>query len=128
MVYRALGVPDVLTEENQLRAAGARFLKLVWGDTVRLSEVSGPDRNRHLALASRFVTEAADHLRNHELDPVIGGYTHFVHSANLAGPLHQSADVDLLLEGKEGERWAAVLIAHLRGWFDSNPDALRELS
>lgn len=131
-VFRAFGVPDVLAEENQLKAASAALLRTSGIDTDPQSELPW-----QLA-AQAYVEMGATLLREHQIDAAIGNYTApFPHDTGVRGAvseLQTGADARARelsggdVPAEESQALASSFVETVVTWAHTNPDGLRELS
>jgi hypothetical protein len=128
IVAQAFNVPDVLTDENQIKAATAALL--------RLANFFGPDpahRNNYELVAAHNISTVTTMLERHELDSTIGGYlgdqAREGACARLANAvLTHLSGVPNLPASEDQRHLATVTISHVVDWITSHPDAVHDLS
>jgi hypothetical protein len=78
VVYRAFGVPDSLTPEHQLRAAGAALLRRCLSNRSADDDFSESNILRglyvHQEASTYWIEAAASQLRQAAFDPLLGQY------------------------------------------------------
>lgn len=131
IVYRAFGVPDVLDEENQLKAASAALLRAAKTQTNDQSALPWQ------CVAQAYVEAGVRMLREHQLDAVIGGFVlpspqDSGMSAAVAQLVSSAHDRVVELAGSQvpapdARALAASLVGVVVAWIQKHPDAVREL-
>jgi hypothetical protein len=126
IVCQAFGVPDVLSEENQLTAAGAALLR-----AAGLEE--GPGLEPFQGVARIYVEVVADMLKSNRLDPLIGDYVDGERQSNWAVLEAVDAAAGRLVQTggpphpEDATKLASITLQRVIDWTRDNPDALRKL-
>jgi hypothetical protein len=128
IVAQAFDVPDVLTDENQVKAAATALL--------RLANFFGRDilhRDSYEVVAAHNISTVATMLEQHELDATIGGYLGEQAREGAAARLADAVFNHLLgvpnLPALEDQRHlTTVAISHVVDWIANHPDAVHDLS
>ena len=130
IVCKAFGVPDVLADDNQLKAASAALL--------RATGIGIDDQSALLwqLAAQAYIETATTMLREHRLDAVIGEYAlPFPHDSGIGTAIAElianarDRVRDLAgtkLHAPEAKVLASSLIDVLISWVRANPNCLRE--
>jgi hypothetical protein len=128
IVAQAFDVPDVLTDEHQIKAAAVALL--------RLAKFFGPDpthRESYELVACHNISTVATMLEQHELDSTIGGYlgdqAREQAEAHLVNEVFNHLSAEPNLPPSEDQRHlATVAISHVVDWIANHPDAVHDLS
>jgi hypothetical protein len=138
VVYRALGVSDLLSPEHQLTAAAVALLKAA---EIRIDE-QHPKAATTLAawreVALAFVETGANILRHHALDGAIGGYDRPDRAIARAISEGQSRVIAIRektngpilgpIPDEDARNLATALLDRVVDWAKANPDGLAHLS
>lgn len=116
LIYRCLGVPDMLTDDSRLRAAAQRLAEAAGLDVTVDPNVSHQSQVR-LADAASVIARASDLVAAAELDGFIGnfGYRDDDWYASLI-----TRRIDLHVY-EQGQRCAQALLERLRTYITSHP-------
>jgi hypothetical protein len=132
IVYKAFRVPDVLTEENQRKAAAIALLlsektelRPNWLDGA----MSGGQRTLYLQVAGIVVDALVSELEEHGLDEHIGRYGSESEALDRVNNRVFRAETGSLLSQfpNEAVEWMVTTgLKTLVNWVRENPDALRD--
>jgi hypothetical protein len=128
IVAQAFEVPDVLTDDNQVKAAGVALLRL-----ANFFGLEPTRRENYELVAAHNISTVATMLERHELDSTIGGY--------LDDQIREEADSRLdnavfnhlsgvpnLPPSEHRRHLATLTISHVVDWIVNHPDAVYDLS
>jgi hypothetical protein len=127
IVARAFDVPDVLTDENQVKAAAAALLLLADFNPDRAH------RDGYELVAAHNVSTLATMLEQHELDSTIGGYSGGNAQGSAKARLvnavfnHLSREPDLP-SSDDQRHLASHAIDRVVDWIVRHPDAVHDFS
>ena len=121
IVFQAFGVPDVLTEENQAKAAARALL--------RAAELSKDENSwdGYQRVAEAYVEALAERMQSHQFDSVIGGYERWI-SRDYAKRELRNAVPAGGAPYDDVDRMSALAIDTLLDWLGQHADAVRDLA
>jgi hypothetical protein len=116
LIYRCLGVPDLLTDDSRSTAAARRLVEVAGLDVTLDPKVSHQSQLR-LADAASVIARASELVAAGELDGFIGnfGYRDDDWYASL---LTRRVDLHVY---EQGQRCAVALLESLRNYVTSHP-------
>jgi hypothetical protein len=138
VVYRALGVSDLLSPEHQLTAAAVALLKAaeIPIDEQHPKAATTLAAWRDVALA--FVEAGANMLRHHALDGAIGGYDRpdraiaraISEGQSRVMAIREKTNAPILgpIPDEEARNLATALVDRVVEWAKANPDGLAHVS